>query len=66
MKTKFIINRKDINEKLSCIYCDARPYFYIQNAYIKGDSKSEMFASNDFWKTYEKQMINLKIIGDGK
>ena len=63
---KIIVNRKDINEKIMCIYCDARPHFYIQNAYVKGDFKSEMCASSDFWKEYEKQMYNLKIINYGK
>jgi hypothetical protein len=62
METKFIVNRKDINNEIRCIYCDARPHFYIQNAYVKNNYISEMVASKEFWKQYEKEMANFKIL----
>lgn len=61
-KIRAIVNRKDINEKISCIYCDERPYFYIQQSYIKNDFKSKENAEKEFWRLYEKEIINFNII----
>jgi hypothetical protein len=65
MKIKAIVNRKDINDKIRCIYCDARPHFYIQNAYVKNNYISEMIATEEFWKQYEKEIANFKILNNG-
>lgn len=56
-----IVNRKDINESVSAIYCDERPHFYIQMAYVKGNQIGQMFAEDKFWKEYERQIINYNI-----
>jgi len=61
-KIRAIVNRKDINEKIRCIYCDERPHFYIQQAYIKNNFHSQENAEKEFWRLYEKEIINFNII----
>lgn len=62
IKIKAIVNRKDINENIRCIYCDERPHFYIQMAYVKGNQKEQMIAEDKFLKEYERQIINYNVI----
>lgn len=62
IKIRAIVNRKDINENVAAIYCDERPHFYIQMAYVKSNENEKMFAEDKFWKEYERQIINYNII----